>query len=238
MHITTRVAAETVGTAVLVIGGVGTAVLAPDVGPLGIALAFGVTLLVLVYVVGPISGAHLNPAVTLAMLLRGRIAAAHAGLYVVGQAVGGVLGAGIVLAVANSRDGYSLAADGLGANGWGAASSGGYQLAGVLVVEVVLTALLAYTVLTVAGNSELTVVAALPIGAVLALCHLIAIPIDGTSVNPARSLGSAVFAGGPALTQLWAFVLAPLVGGAIAAAVHHSISRAGDSARETVRNSR
>lgn len=125
VHISTRVAAETLGTAVLVVGGVGTAVLAPDVGPVGIALAFGVSLLVLVYVVGPISGCHLNPAVTLAMFLRGRIAAAHAGLYVVGQLVGGVVGAGVVLAVAANRDGYSLAADGLGTNGWGEASTGG-----------------------------------------------------------------------------------------------------------------
>lgn len=101
-----------------------------------------------------------------------------------------------------------------------------------------LTALLAYTVLIVAGNSELTVVAALPIGAVLALCHLIAIPIDGTSVNPARSFGPAVSAGGSAMTQLWAFIVAPLVGGAIAAAVHHLTSRADSTAPDNVRNSR
>ena len=238
MNISTRAAAETGGTAVLVIGGVGTAVLAPQVGPIGIALAFGITLLVLVYVVGPVSGCHLNPAVTLGMYLRRRISAAHAGLYVLGQVVGGLVGAAVVYFIASGRDGYQRAIDGLGANGWGSASSGGYQLTATLLVEVVLTALLVFTVLTVTANDELTAIAALPIGAVLTLCHLIAIPIDGTSVNPARSVASAVFAGGPALGQVWAFILAPLAGGALAALAYRFFSRAADiAAVDTVRNS-
>ena len=185
------------------------------------------------------SGAHLNPAVTLAMALRSRISAAHAGLYVVGQVVGGVLGGAIVLAIASGRSDYVRSSDGLGANGWGAASSGGYDLTATLIVEVLLTALLVFTVLTVASNSELTTIAALPIGAVLALIHLIAIPIDGTSVNPARSIASAVFAGGSSLTQLWAFIVAPLVGGVIAAVLHGTTDRAARSvAPDEVRNNR
>lgn len=239
MNITSRVGAETAGTALLVIGGVGTALLAPEVGSVGIALAFGISLLVLVYVVGPISGCHLNPAVTLAMALRSRISAAHAGLYVVGQTVGGIVGGAIVFAIATGRSDYVRSTDGLGANGWGAASSGGYNLTATLIVEVLLTALLVFTVLTVASNSELTTIAALPIGAVLVLIHLIAIPIDGTSVNPARSIASAVFAGGSSLTQLWAFIVAPLVGGALAAVLHSVTDRAVQpTVPEEIRNNR
>ncbi|MET3807182.1 aquaporin Z [Nakamurella sp. UYEF19] len=218
-----RLLAEFAGTALLVLGGVGTAVLAPQVGPVGIALAFGLSLLVLVYVLGPISGCHLNPAVTLGMALSGRLPGRDAAGYVVSQIVGAIAGSAVVYLIASNRSGYRLASDGLGANGWGTASSGGYGLRAALVVEVVLTALLVFTVLTVTATTNLAAVAGLPIGLVLVLCHLVAIPIDGTSVNPARSIGSALFAGHVALGQLWLFVVVPLVGGALAALVHRAL---------------
>ena len=215
-----RLCAEFLGTALLVLGGVGTAVLAPQVGPVGIALAFGLSLLVLVYVLGPISGCHLNPAVTLGMALCRRLPGREAVLYFVAQILGGVVGAAVVFLVVTNRTGYHRATDGLGANGWGAQSSGGYGLRAALVVEVLLTALLVFTVLTVTATTELAAVAGLPIGLVLVLCHLIAIPIDGTSVNPARSIGPALFAGPTAIGHLWLFILAPLLGAALAAGLH------------------
>jgi aquaporin Z len=219
MDLTRRLAAEFLGTALLVIGGVGTAVLAPDSGPVAVALAFGITLLVLAYVLGPVSGCHVNPAVTLGMTLAGRLPARDAVGYVVAQLVGAVGGTAVVFAVASNRAGYSRAADGIGANGWGAASSGGYGQTAAVVTELVLTFLLVFTVLTVTATASTRLVAAVPIGLALLVAHLVAVPIDGTSVNPARSLGPALFAGGTALSQLWVFLVVPLVGGALAATV-------------------
>lgn len=213
-----RYGAELLGTALLVIGGVGTAVLAPKVGPVGIALAFGLTLLVLAYAVGPISGAHVNPAVTIGMTLAGRLSVTDAIGYIVAQCLGGIGGAAVVYAIAEHRAGYSLTADGLGANGWGAQSSGGYAFTAAVIVEVVLTALLVFTVLAATASSTTATVAGVPIGIALVVIHLIAIPIDGTSVNPARSIGPALFAGGKALDQLWLFILAPIVGAVVAVA--------------------
>jgi aquaporin Z len=222
-----RLCAEFLGTALLVVGGVGTAVLAPQVGPVGIALAFGLSLLVLVYVLGPISGCHLNPAVTLGMALSRRLPTREAVGYVISQVVGAVVGVLVILLIAADRNGYRLATDGVGANGWGAQSSGGYGLRAALVVEIVLTGLLVFTVLTLTAGTDLTAVAALPIGFVLVLCHLIAIPIDGTSVNPARSIGSALLSGHVALGQLWLFIAAPLVGAVLAAGAHRLLHPVG-----------
>jgi aquaporin Z len=213
--------AEFLGTAILVLGGVGTAVIAgKTVGDLGVALAFGLTLLAMIYTVGPVSGAHLNPAVTLAMLATGKINAAAAAGYVLAQLAGGLGGAAVILAIARGRDGYTLAADGLGANAYGPDLAGHFSLTTVLVTEVVLTLVLVFVILATTDRIGNAALAGIPIGLTLAVAHLIAIPIDGTSVNPARSLASAVFTGGSALTQLWVFLAAPLAGGLLAAGLY------------------
>ncbi|CAO5162815.1 water channel AqpZ [Frankia sp. AiPs1] len=217
-----RYLVEGIGTFVLVFGGVGTAVLAGVVvGNVGIALAFGLSLLVLVYVIGPVSGCHVNPAVTLGLLLCRKIQPRHAAGYVVAQCVGGIIAAGTVWLLADSGPfGYSASQRGLGANGYGLHSPGGFGLGGVLLVEVLLTALLVFTVLGATDVRAPFGFAGLAIGLVLTLCHLISIPMDGTSVNPARSLGPAVFVGGWALGQLWMFIVAPALGAALAAAIY------------------
>ena len=219
-----RYAAELLGTALLVIGGVGTAVLAPSVGPVGIALAFGLTLLVLAYGIGPISGAHVNPAVTIGMTLSGRLPLADAVGYIVAQCLGGIGGAAVVYSIAENRAGYHLSSDGLGANGWGAQSTGHYNATAAAIVEVVLTALLVFTVLAATASTSTATVAGIPIGIALVVIHLIAIPIDGTSVNPARSLGPALFVRGAALDHLWLFVVAPIGGAVLAAALFAVLS--------------
>jgi aquaporin Z len=217
-----RYLVEGLGTFVLVLGGVGTAVLARgDVGVLGVALAFGLALLVLVYVIGPISGCHVNPAVTLGLLLCRKIEPRHAIGYVAAQCVGAIVAAGTVWLLADAGPfGYSPDLQGLGANGYGVHSPGGYGLGGVFLVEVLLTTLLVFTVLGATDVRAPFGFAGLAIGLVLALCHLISIPLDGTSVNPARSLGPALFVGGWALGQLWLFILAPALGAGLAAAAY------------------
>lgn len=217
MNVITRsYVAEFLGTAMLVIGGVGTAVLAGrDVGYLGIAVAFGLTLLFLVYAIGPISGCHVNPAVTLGLLVTGKIAVRDAGAYVIAQLLGGILGAGIVFGIANGSAAYDIASDGLGQNGYGAHSPAAYGLGSAFVAEVVLTFFLVFVVLAATdrvGNSGLAGVA---IGTCLIVIHLVSIPVTGTSVNPARSIGPALFVHGAALSQLWLFLIAPLLGGAL-----------------------
>ncbi|MEC3973878.1 aquaporin [Amycolatopsis sp. H20-H5] len=213
--------AEFLGTAILVLGGVGTAVIAgKTVGDLGVALAFGLTLLAMVYTVGPISGAHLNPAVTLGMLVTGKIKALAAAGYVVAQLAGGLGGAALILVIARGRDGYSLAADGLGANAYGPDQAGHFSLTAVLVTEVVLTLLLVFVILATTDRIGNAALAGIPIGLTLAVLHLIAIPIDGTSVNPARSFGPALLTGGTSISQLWVFIVAPLVGALLAAGLY------------------
>lgn len=216
--------AEFLGTAVLVLGGVGTAVLAGDaVGDLGVALAFGFTLLALAYALGPISGCHINPAVTLGLLTAGRISAGRAAGYIGAQLAGGLAGAGLVAAIATGRAGYTLAVDGLGANGYDTASADGYGLPAVALTEVLLTFVLVFVVLAATDQIGEVAFAGIPIGITLVVVHLVAIPIDGTSVNPARSLGPALLSGGTALSQVWVFLLAPLLGGVAAALVHRGL---------------
>lgn len=217
--------AEGVGTAVLVIGGVGTAVLAGDtVGTVGIALAFGLTLLALVFTIGPISGCHVNPAVTLGVLVSRRIDARRAATYVVAQILGAIVGAALVLVIASGRPGYAIDTDGLGTNGFGSASKGGYGLVPVAIVEIVATAILVFVVLSVTARSAPPSTAVgVPIGLTLTVLHLIAIGIDSTSVNPARSIGPALFAGDLALSQLWVFIVFPLLGAVIAAGLHRVV---------------
>ncbi|HUA11250.1 MAG TPA: aquaporin Z [Solirubrobacteraceae bacterium] len=219
---TKRVAAEGVGTFVLIFGGVGTAVLAgPYVGLLGISFAFGLSLLAMAYAIGPISGCHINPAVTLGLLLRKRIAASEAAYYWVAQVIGGIVAAGVVLLIASGRPGgYSAGRSGLAANGYGAHSPAHYSLGAGFLVEVVLTAFLVFTVLAATDRIANVAFAGLPIGLVLVLANLVGIPVTNLSVNPARSIGPAVFVGGWALEQLWLFIVAPLLGGLLAAVVH------------------
>lgn len=214
--------AELIGTLILVLGGVGTAVIAGDhVGFLGIALAFGLTLLFLVYAIGPISGCHVNPAVTVGLLVTGKIAAKDALAYIIAQLIGGVLGGAIIFGIVNGKPTYDRAVDGMGANGWGAGSPDGYSMSSVFGAEVALTFLLVFVVLAATDRIGTAALAGIAIGLTLTVCHLVGIPIDGTSVNPARSLGAAVFSGGDALGQLWLFLVAPLVGGVVGALVYN-----------------
>lgn len=217
-----RSAAEMIGTFVLVFGGIGTAVIAGhEVGNVGIAFAFGLSLLAMAYAIGPISGCHINPAVTIGLLTAGRIDLPEALRYWGSQIVGAIIGAGAVLAIASGRPGgYSAGAEGLAANGYGAHSPAGYSLAAGFAVEVILTAFLVFTVLSATDRLANVAFAGIPIGLVLVLIHLVGIPVTNTSVNPARSIGPAVFVGGWALSQLWLFIVAPLLGGALAAAAH------------------
>jgi len=212
--------AELIGTLVLVLLGCGGAVIAGSAtGNVGIAFCFGLAVLAMVYTIGAISGCHINPAITISMLVAGKISLKDTIFYVVFQCVGAIIGAGLLYAIATGNSSYSLAVNGLGQNGYGAASPAGYSLASVFVAEIVLTFIF---VLVVHGSTHDRVpkgFAGIAIGLSLVLIHLVAIPIDGTSVNPARSLGPAVFVGGTALSQLWVFWVAPIIGGIIAAIV-------------------
>lgn len=220
-----RYLAEAVGTFVLVFGGCGSAVLAGDkIGFLGVSLAFGLSLLVMAYTIGPISGCHINPAVTVGLLLSKKFEARYALGYVVAQNVGAVIGAGVLLAIAKGLPaGYDPVAAGFAANGYAEHSPAHYSLCAALLVEIVLTAFLVLTVLGATDINAPVGFAGIPIGLVLVLIHLVGIPVTNTSVNPARSVGPAVFVGGWALQQLWLFVIAPLIGAVLAAGVYRII---------------
>jgi aquaporin Z len=220
-----RALAEFVGTFVLVFGGVGAAVIAGDkIGNLGVAFAFGLALLALAYAIGPISGCHINPAVTFGLLLRGKLDGGEAVRYWVAQLLGGIAAAGLLLAIVSARKaGYDAGTDGLGANGFGGHSPGGYPWGAAAAVEVLLTAVLVFTVLAATDRLANVAFAGIPIGLVLTLIHLVGIPVDNLSVNPARSLGPAIFVGGWALDQVWLFIVAPLVGGLLGAVVHAAL---------------
>ncbi|MDK2889754.1 MAG: aquaporin [Methanoculleus sp.] len=220
--------AEMFGTFALVLIGVGSAVLAgPVVGNLGVALAFGLVLLAMVYAIGGVSGCHVNPAVTVGVLTAGKMPAREALIYIVVQCIGAIIAAGVILAIAVGNPSYSLAVDGLGQNGYGALSPGGYSLASGFLVEVVMTLLFVFVILAVTGIEELKTFAALPIGLALSMVHIVMIPVTNASVNPARSLGPAVFVGGEALMQLWLFWVAPIIGAVLAAVLWRYILVAG-----------
>lgn len=209
--------AETLGTFVLMVGGVGSAVLAGSaIGAHGVAVAFGLSLLVMAYTIGPVSGCHINPAVTLGMVVVGKTKAKDAPAYVVGQVVGAVLGGLVIYLIAKGVDGFD-AENNFGANGYDEFSPGGFNLTAALVSEVVLTALLLLVVVGTTRSDSVPGFGPIAAGFTLALIHLVSIPVTNTSVNPARSIGAAVFAGGDALGQLWAFLVFPLAGGALGA---------------------
>jgi aquaporin Z len=215
-----KYAAELIGTAVLVLIGCGSVAIAGHyVGNVGIAFAFGLTVLVMVYAVGNISGCHINPAITVAMLVAGKIKGKDAIWYIVSQCIGAIIGAGILLAIAKGLPGYSTAVNGLGQNGFGVHSPAGYSFGACFVAELVLTALFLFVIFGSLSEKAPKGFAGISIGFTLVLIHLVAIPITGTSVNPARSLGPAVFVGGDALPQLWLFWVAPIVGGILAAII-------------------
>ena len=220
-----RAGAEAFGTFVLVFGGVGTAVIAGEaVGNLGVAFAFGLSLLAMAYAVGPVSGCHINPAVTLGLLVARKITVPDAVRYWAAQVVGGILAAALLLVIAKARaGGYDTAAEGFGANGYGDHSPDGYGVGAAFVAEVVLTAFLVFTVLAATDRIATVAFAGIPIGLVLTLIHLVGIPITNTSVNPARSIGPALFVGGWAIEQLWLFIVAPLVGALVGAALHRAL---------------
>ena len=212
-----RLAAEFLGTFWLVFGGCGSAVLAaafPDlgIGFYGVALAFGLTVLTMAYSIGHISGCHLNPAVTVGLWAGGRFPAKDILPYVIAQLVGGFLAALVLYLIASGKADWSLAEKGLAANGYGAHSPGGYNLTSGLVAEIVLTFMFLIIILGSTDRRAPAGFAPLAIGLALTLIHLISIPVTNTSVNPARSTGPALFAGGPYVAQLWLFWLAPILG--------------------------
>jgi aquaporin Z len=220
--------AEMIGTFVLVFGGCGSAVLAGDkIGFLGVSLAFGLTLLTMAYAIGPISGCHINPAVTIGLLVSKKFDPRNVAGYIGAQIIGGILAAALLLAIATgAAAGYDPALTGFAANGYGDHSPGHYNLTAALLTEVVLTFLLVFTVLGATDTKAPVGFAGIPIGFVLMLIHLVGIPVTNTSVNPARSIGPAVFVGGWALSQLWLFIIAPIVGAIIAAVIYRLIGTA------------
>jgi aquaporin Z len=212
--------AELIGTLVLVLIGCGSAVIAGGhIGFAGIAVAFGLAVLAMVYAIGNISGCHINPAITIAMLVAGKIKGKDAVFYVIAQCLGAIMGAGILWAIASGNPDFSLAAAGLGQNGYGSHSPANYSLLSCFIAEVVLTAVFLFVVFGSTHQNAPKGFAGISIGLSLAFIHLVGIPITGTSVNPARSLGPAVFVGGDALAQLWLFIVAPILGGIIAAII-------------------
>lgn len=225
-----RYVAEAVGTFVLVFASCGSAVLAGDkIGFLGVSLAFGLSLLAMVYAIGPISGCHINPAVTVGILLSKKMESRYAAGYVLAQVLGAVAASALLLLIAKGAPGgYDASVAGFAANGYGAHSPGGYGLHSAFAAEVVLTFFLVYTVLGATDIKAPVGFAGVAIGLVLTLIHLVGIPVTNTSVNPARSMGPALFVGGWALSQLWLFIIAPLLGSALAAAIYRVTHRPAD----------
>jgi len=225
---TQRGLAEFLGTFWLVFGGCGSAVLAAGVpavgiGYAGVALAFGLTVLTMAYTIGHISGCHLNPAVTVGLWAGGRFPAKDIPLYVIAQVLGAILAAGLLYVIATGNPGYSLASSGLAANGFGAHSPQGFSMEAGLIIEVVLTGFFLIVIMGATDSRAPAGFAPIAIGLALTLIHLISIPVTNTSVNPARSTGPALIAGGWALQQLWLFWVAPLIGGALGGFVYKTL---------------
>lgn len=219
--------AEALGTFALVLFGCGAATIASvthsgpaGIGLLGIALAFGFSVLVMVYTIGPISGCHINPAISIAMFAAGKLSFKDTIGYVVFQCIGAIAAAGLLYLLATGSAGFAMPEWGLGSNGWGPGYLGEYDMTSALVAEFVFTFLFLMVIFgTTSERHDSPMMAGVAIGISLALIHMVVIPITGTSVNPARSLGPALFAGGMALQQLWLFIVAPIAGGLFAAMV-------------------
>jgi aquaporin Z len=224
--------AEFVGTFWLVLGGCGSAVLAaayPDVGIgwFGVALAFGLTVLTMAYAIGHISGCHLNPAVSIGLCVGGRFSASKLAPYIVAQVLGGLVAGALLYVIASGKAGFDVSS-GFASNGYGAHSPDGYSLLAALATEIVMTMMFLVIILGATDKRAPQGFAPIAIGLGLTLIHLISIPVTNTSVNPARSTGVAVFAGGWAIQQLWLFWVAPIVGGVLGAIVYRSISERSD----------
>ncbi len=219
---------EFIGTFWLVLGGCGSAVLAaafPEVGIglLGVALAFGLTVLTMAYVIGNTSGCHLNPAVSVGLWLGGRLPVGKLAPYIIAQVVGAIAAGGVLYVIASGKAGFDASA-GFAANGYGAHSPGGYSLLAALVTEIVMTAFFIIIILGATEKKAPAGFAPIAIGLGLTLIHLVSIPVTNTSVNPARSTGIALFAGDWALGQLWLFWVAPIIGGALGAFIYRFIA--------------
>ncbi|MEM6595958.1 MAG: MIP family channel protein [Pseudomonadota bacterium] len=220
--------AEAIGTFVLVFFGVGSAVLAGGgigiadaISITGISFAFGISVVAMAYSIGQVSGAHLNPAVSMGALVAGRISAADFAGYAIFQTLGAIVAAALIYFMAtNTIGGYDIASNGLGQNGWGADYGGEFLMISAFIFEVVATAVFIVVILGVTAESGENAFAGLVIGLTLVMIHLVGITVTGTSVNPARSIGPALFAGPQALSQLWLFIVAPLLGGALGGFLH------------------
>lgn len=224
MNMSQKMAAEFLGTLWLVLGGCGSAVLAaafPEVGIglLGVALAFGLTVLTMAFAIGHISGCHLNPAVSFGLWAGGRFPAAELLPYIVAQVAGGIVGAGILYLIASGQEGFSLAG-GFASNGFGEHSPGGYSMLSVMICEIIMTLFFLIIILGATDERAPKGFAPIAIGLGLTLIHLISIPVSNTSVNPARSTGPALFVGDWAVSQLWLFWVAPIVGAILAGFIY------------------
>lgn len=224
--------AEMIGTFALVLFGCGSAVVSgislawagatggpAGIGLLGVSLAFGLSVVVMAYAIGGISGCHINPAITIAMLVAKKITFADAIGYIVGQMVGALIAAGVLMCIQKGMPGFEMKEYALGSNGWGTGYGHEYSTAAAFITEAVLTFMFLFVIFATTSKLGNSTMAGLAIGLTLVLIHLVAIPITGTSVNPARSFGPAVLAGGKALEQLWLFIVAPILGGVVAALV-------------------
>ena len=226
---TRQFAAEFLGTFWLVLGGCGSAVLAaafPNVGIglLGVSLAFGLTVVTMAYAIGPISGCQLNPAVSIGLWAGGRFPAENLVTYIAAQVLGAILAGGVLYVIANGAAGFE-ASKGFAANGYGAHSPGGYSMFAALVTEVVMTMFFLFIILGATDKRAPAGFAPLAIGLALTLIHLICIPVTNTSVNPARSTGVALFAGGWAIGQLWLFWVAPVLGAILGAMAYRGVTK-------------
>lgn len=230
MHSLNKGIAEFIGTFWLVLGGCGSAVLAaafPDIGIglLGVSLAFGLTVVTMAFAIGHISGCHLNPAVTLGLWAGGRFDAKDIPLYIAAQLLGAIAAAFTLYVIASGTADYSLASNGLAANGYEAGSPGKYTLAAAFLTEVIMTFFFLFIIMGATDGRAPAGFAPLAIGLALVLIHLISIPVTNTSVNPARSTGPALIVGGMALQQLWLFWVAPIVGGILGGFVYRQLAR-------------
>ena len=219
--------AEFIGTFSLVLFGCGAAVISgmaetgpAGIGLLGISFAFGLAVVAMAYAIGPISGCHINPAISIAMFAAGKLSMQDTIGYVISQILGAIAGAGVLYLISSGKGGFSGLGDwALGSNGWGEGYGGNYSTTAAFITELVLTCLFLLVIFGTTSKEGNPTTAGLAIGITLVLIHLVAIPITGTSVNPARSLGPAIFAGGKALSQLWLFFVAPIAGGLLAAVI-------------------